>query len=567
MGFKKNHLTPEQENAKVTWPKFTEIKGLNRKLLAGLLYFSNKWSQVVQIPMIGVEQKKDELKIMYRDSQHDFALFNVIGLFSLFLLCYISKHTEAARFFGPIAVMLTAFAMIVGSVNILSALSARFRFSLFFWLMVMAFIVGFSIDTHKVRLLEHPPEKINSFEKRQHFKEYLENWILNRPEIADSTVASYPVYMILSDGGASRSAYWVSSALATMEDTTNHEFSRHLLCLGGASGGSLGNAAFFALLASDPSKKMDNYNEQVKDFLSDDFLSPVLSHMLGPDLINLFFPFMGIEDRSVALEQAMENPVDKYPHISNVFSDTISDYITRQGQKDYLLPILCINTVRAQDSKPGVLSNILIDDSTFNGRVDVLSLLGSDEDMRMSSAVVLGARFPYISPAGGIHEQYFVDGGYFDNSGAGVITELLLTMEAMAANPVRYPATASAYKKLRFRVLHISNSTAETGSFVPLHPMANDLAAPVRAIVGSYGMQTTVNDERLKRYLRKLNNVHGSEWHTYNDLNLYRKNANNEVYSLNWILSQNTRNRMDRALKSAFIQEGILDMVLKDLKN
>ena len=55
-----------------------------------------------------------------------------------------------------------------------------------------------------------------------------------------------------------------------------------------------------------------------------------------------------------------------------------------------------------QDGRPGVISNIKIESSAFGKRIDVLGLLKKDTDMRLSTAVIMGARFPYLSPAGRI---------------------------------------------------------------------------------------------------------------------------------------------------------------------
>ena len=74
-----------------------------------------------------------------------------------------------------------------------------------------------------------------------------------------------------------------------------------------------------------------------------------------------------------------------------------------------------------QDGRPGVVSTMKLDYNIFGRRLDVLDSLRPGEDVHLSSMVILGARFPYVSPAGRIRNNYFVDGGYFDNSGAGVV--------------------------------------------------------------------------------------------------------------------------------------------------
>ena len=86
------------------------------------------------------------------------------------------------------------------------------------------------------------------------------------------------------------------------------------------------------------------------------------------------------------------------------------------------LPLICINTTRVDDGGPGVVSTINIDSSDvkitrkkaigtrdttyidtsriFGKRIDALNLVPAGNMMRVSTAMVLGARFPYMSPGG-----------------------------------------------------------------------------------------------------------------------------------------------------------------------
>ncbi len=77
----------------------------------------------------------------------------------------------------------------------------------------------------------------------------------------------------------------------------------------------------------------------------------------------------------------------------------------------------------------------------------------------MASAAILGARFPYLSPAGRIRNEYFVDGGYFDNSGAGVVQELIQGIFDIVEKDRRVGGKLYLQiQRLHFKVLHIVNS-------------------------------------------------------------------------------------------------------------
>jgi hypothetical protein len=177
----------------------------------------------------------------------------------------------------------------------------------------------------------------------------------------------------------------------------------------------------------------------------------------------------------------------------------------------------------------------------------VLNLLEPGQDMRLSTAVILGARFPYVSPAGRIGNNYFVDGGYFDNSGAGAVHEMILQLHQWSHDSSwysQYPRlrTLQLANKLRWYVIHITNSSQDPLTLKKVHPVVNDLLSPVQTLIGSYNTQTVVNNLRLIRYLGELNKDT-----TYFPISLYEKNDSN-VYPMNWAISDTTLRRMNNRL-------------------
>ena len=212
-----------------------------------------------------------------------------------------------------------------------------------------------------------------------------------------------------------------------------------------------------------------------------------------------------------------------------------------------------------QDGNPGLVTNLKLD-SNFNQRIDVLGLLDSTTDISMASGAILGARFPYLSPAGRIGTNYFVDGGYFDNSGAGAVQELIRAILNLRRDDQEL---ASQIQRLNFKVLHVLNSPVIEDSTAqkPVAPIKNDLFAPLATIVGAYGMQTTVNDSRLINYISDLNRSVGPATYTrvslYKDLGEWVKDSlyvngiekKEPAYSMNWFMSEMTRNRIKKRLE------------------
>jgi len=384
---------------------------------------------------------------------------------------------------------------------------------------------------------------------------------------SDSNSSKYPVYFVMANGGASRAGYWTSSLLSKMEDSSKGNFSKHLFCLSGASGGSVGNATFFSLLRAKNQLQKNNLTltDASTQYLKSDFLTFTISHLLGPDIFRNFLPFLNsLEiDRGRALALSLEKAPAKNSFLYDSFAVKFSSLITQKGQS-YSLPVLCINATRMSDGAPSVFSNILIEnngmrDNYFNNRIDILSKLGESRDIKLSTAVVLGASFPYISPAGRIdntylsknkkggwkekkESQYFVDGGYFDNSGAGVVNEMITALQ----NMMEKDSLFSPYKnKLEFYVIHIMNTDPKKEKRDAINSLTNDLLAPAKTIMGSYGKQTSINDQRLKYYLYTLYN---DEKH-YTKIDLYDDAVSDFSYSMNWVFSERQRDTMNAALK------------------
>ena len=76
-----------------------------------------------------------------------------------------------------------------------------------------------------------------------------------------------------------------------------------------------------------------------------------------------------------------------------------------------------------------------------------------------------------------------------------------------------------------------------------MSPLVNDLAAPVKTLMGSYGSQTTVNDERLRNFMK---NTYNDNQH-YRRINLYDDDLD-ITYSMNWVISDTLLYAMNRSL-------------------
>jgi predicted acylesterase/phospholipase RssA len=485
-----------------------------------------------------------------------FQAFTTIGFIATGVYIGAITSVKFSTWMGSFPFVFLAFGVLLAIGNFITIFSIVIRFNFHLLLLALSFIIGYYVEPHYTRLVKN--ETGISFNNRQNLKEYFYQWIndpARRQMLMDSSVKKVPIYFVMANGGASRSGYWTASVLSKMEDETNGEFSKHLFCLSGASGGSVGNATFFSVLRSKESlqKNITTPNacwQASSNYLKSDFLTYTLARTLGPDVFRNLVTLYNVNDRASALSLSIEKAAGEKNFLYDSLGVSMSAIVTQQNV-NYNLPVLCINTTRMQDGNPAVISNIKITDSVFNGRVDVLGLLKKNEDMKLSTAVVLGASFPYLSPAGRIdykkcdtcksEPNYFVDGGYFDNSGAGVVFEMMVNLQKMLAADTSIPNK----NKLEFNILHITNDNIDEVPLESVNPLTNDLAAPFKTLLGAYDRQTSVNDLRLRNF---ISNLYPDGKH-YHKISLYvKKDPVN--YAMNWVISKHVLQAIDRRLAS-----------------
>jgi len=516
-------------------------------------------------------------------------LFTVLqGVYTFGLFVYLASvfWLRFAINAGTLTVLFVALGVLAGAVNLLKTLSFIYKINILLLLALLLFVFGFFSEPHRVKLQDIQTAQKAPFQQRQNFDEYLKTWMDNHTEALqqDSIV---PLIFVHADGGASRSGYWVASVLSKLEDESG--FSRNLFCLSGASGGSVGNATFFSLLYLNQQKAQTTRSTKLlpaaQQFLGTDFLSYTLARMLGPGMLtNLIVPI--VPDRARALEISLEAGAKDSTGINRFFKTPLSRLITAKGDQSYNLPVLCINVTRMQDGNPALISNIKIDTAVSQARLDILSQVEKGKDINLSTATILSARFPYLSPAGLIVQKtanpmdstaqvaqhhYYVDGGYFDNSGAGIIQEMIQKIErlkndSIGAKTRKIQFNPAHLKKLRYVIIHITNSRTQSEQLPRIHPVKNDLFAPIVTIAGTYGSQTAVNNSRLQNYFYSLSRddkpLASTGLNQYFDINLYTKDPM-ESYPMNWVISDFVRHKMDQRLQ----RQDTLKKLIQVLKN
>ena len=329
---------------------------------------------------------------------------------------------------------------------------------------------------------------------RDSFDHAASTWAVQAPTVSVWGTAHIPMIVMASEGGASRAGYWTAAMLDALQQASDNRFSQSVLAISSVSGGSVGAVGWVAALRTAP---QDRRHALLLDYAGDDALSPDLAGMLFPDLIQRFFPAPLLPDRAVALEQAWEHAWAKACLEARCSDKTLmaSPYtaiwsLVGRREAAWLPPVF----VGGAGEESG--RRILTAPYTFGASVDAADAYAFDpRNIRASTAIHNGARFPWISPAGELRDgaehltARIVDGGYFDASGAETARELLAAAAPAAAKARPSVAVTPILLNIRYQdwtpgSCPWSLSVAPAKAVDP-HRLANDVLAPFAGLTAS----------------------------------------------------------------------------------
>lgn len=283
-----------------------------------------------------------------------------------------------------------------------------------------------------------------------------------------------PVVLVCAEGGGIYAAYHTALVLALIQDRAPG-FAEHVFAISGVSGGSVGASLWVASLDAQrrkvgiwrpgPGEKgaaeglsgqeaalmsmgpaapnAQKIADALKTVLGEDLLSRVLAYGLGADMLQAGVPVrMAWADRARQLEESMEaaarGPLG-LAFLESSFYDLWPGF-TGLGRDEPSLPYLFLNTTSVETG-----GRVMVSPLSLRAGVDAgprtLAEYTPDWNVALSTAAVLSARFPYVTPAG-LFERTFhpegcpagegrlADGGYFDNAGATTLDEILQEIES-----------------------------------------------------------------------------------------------------------------------------------------
>lgn len=348
---------------------------------------------------------------------------------------------------NPLSIIIISFIVIFSIINLVNYLGRKVYLLFFLTLMFVSFGV-FTATYNDSNYYEissvHTSEKAKD---RPQIDNYINKWIYERKSKIEMSEC-FPVIFVASEGGGSRAGLWALLVHSKLYSRDRNYFDRYLFSLTGASGGGVGNALFYNTAFHNPrnnSKAIftrvgeDSLNYSASKFYQGNFLSTSVAALFGRDPIMSVLAIRGteIKDRGKLLELEWEEQ----------YRNTILKDKNKGLDKSYLSldvnkseatttpPILVTNTTHLQSGShftisnvdltvPGLPTNLYKD---FFSEYDKTKANNKkDKSIKISTAMLLGARFPYVSPVGRVKDLgQFADAGYYDNIG-GVITDRLV---------------------------------------------------------------------------------------------------------------------------------------------
>jgi hypothetical protein len=223
--------------------------------------------------------------------------------------------------------------------------------------------------------------------------------------------------------------------------------------------------------------------------LPHDFLTPAVYGLLFPDFLQLFIPVRNVfTDRAREFETSLERRV-----LQEINTSTGASLAATAMQRPFLSywtpkdawPALVMNTTEVVSGRRRVIS-------PFGYRSDDAQVLALT-DMKMSglplsTAAVLSARFPWITPPGwyeekkvtrdgggtdkaGTFENQLVDGGYFENSGVATALDIIRGIRSLT----------NLRDKVSLRLIVLTRGEYESETFFG----TETLSAPIRALLNT----------------------------------------------------------------------------------
>jgi hypothetical protein len=382
------------------------------------------------------------------------------------------------------------------------------------------------------------------------FSDSFRAWLQHRaPADRQSEV---PVIIVAAEGGGVRAAYFTAKVLAALQDRCP-AFSRHLFAVSGVSGGSVGAAVFAGLLDAAPAPSPatttcgapqgDAFSQRVDAMMGNDLIAPLAASLLFTDGVQRFLPrpFASF-DRARTLEDGIERAFGTVEP-SGFLQRSIYAYWS--AERD--VPLLWMQTTAVGMGERILFSPVIFDDEKFAG-LRTAQDLDFNDHVSILGAAVASARFPLVTPAATLPTQpprRLVDGGYFENSGAATLGEVL---------PVLRQVADKAGIRIAPILIRIGNTpdagaASSSGKSIAAMPHGEplglgELGSPVRALLNTRVARGDLAVRMLRT--RVVESLERGQWA---ELHEFQIGLSEVAIPLGWLLSAPARQEMHAQLQ------------------
>ena len=426
------------------------------------------------------------------------SLYVAAVLLNVLATVVIALRPEAFDGIGPLAILLIAAGFLCFSGGLLCMVGDRRGLPLLTAMLLLSATLHWLHlnDNHRVRqypdMSTHEHPRPPPADTRPSFDAYTDAWLASRC----AGFTRCPVILVSAEGGGIRGAAWSALVLArltarldALQPDHSPQFARYLFAGSGVSGGSLGLAAYVALLAQPAGAPTAALEARTQALLRHDFLAPTLANTFFVDFTQRWLPGAWMNDRARALTRAWESAARKQG--VDAFAQPFAALYASSSAMPPAVPALFLNSTTVNEGKR-FIQHPFQPMATPQRQPWTAGFDGSswlDPRVPLSEAVLNSARFTYVSPAGTLESRaanppvparlQLVDGGYFENSGTTTLLEVMRLLRAHARQQG---------KSLRFIVIHISNDP-QMSDFIDRHdrdhpmPLYSAACPPVPGVV------------------------------------------------------------------------------------
>lgn len=389
----------------------------------------------------------------------DKLLGTVIGAFIVLYFLFSTYRVDLARDLGAIAIGTLFLGLLAVLVELL-----RNRLRLFYFTIAWVAMSVFSYELqHEAKYQPLPQGERGIHAGARPFAQ----WLFDRADASHYRRAQlpYPVILVASEGGGGYAKAHAYTFLSKMAERCPN-FNQHTFAMVGVSGGQIGNTLYHANLTDEETGLLtpcgNNVPESHSVYLATDHLSPLLGHLLFVEIPRkLLFLGPSEQGRTHVLLESFNDAGEGYVSVPEEAFEAHFWQDSGEGAYPWALtgrPAQVPVTVNVQTGNRFVFAPFRFE-SRGETYIDLFQATGHMEGVErpdyyptIGSAALASASFPWVTPSlrfewerpltwideapenaaasadtlsGAVN---LVDGGYFENTGAETLSEIIASL-------------------------------------------------------------------------------------------------------------------------------------------